>query len=66
MLDTSGVAWTRENTRFQLGTTMLDTHLGGLDTWKHVVPVRGHHVRYPPGWPAHVKTRGSSPPGEDI
>ena len=32
MLDTSGVAWTRKNTRIQLKTTMLDTPPGGLDT----------------------------------
>ena len=33
MLDTPPcVAWTRKNTWFQLGTTMLDTYLGGLDT----------------------------------
>eukprot|EP00959_Pyramimonas_sp_CCMP1952_P320862 6714532-Pyramimonas_sp.AAC.1 len=25
-----------------------------------MVPSRGQHVRYPPGWPVHVKTRGSS------
>ena len=32
ILDTPWVAWTRENTWFQLGTTMLDTPLGGLNT----------------------------------
>ena len=32
MLDTPWVAWTREITRFQRGTTMLDTHLGVVGT----------------------------------
>ena len=42
------MACTRENTWFQRGTAMLDTHLGVVDTWKHVVPARDHHVRYLP------------------
>ena len=32
MLDTPWVAWTRETTRFQRGTPMLDIPLGVVDT----------------------------------
>ena len=40
MFDTPPVWPGHVKTWFQLGTTMLDTYLGGLGTWKHVVPAR--------------------------
>ena len=46
MLDTPWVAWTRENTWFQLGATMLDTPPGWLGHMKTRGWARDRHVRY--------------------
>eukprot|EP00959_Pyramimonas_sp_CCMP1952_P295538 6181469-Pyramimonas_sp.AAC.1 len=36
-------AWIRKTARFQFGAIMLDTPLGGLDTYTRVGPALGNH-----------------------
>eukprot|EP00959_Pyramimonas_sp_CCMP1952_P383194 8029399-Pyramimonas_sp.AAC.1 len=60
MLATHLGGCTRDDTKPQHGTTMLDTNLCSLDVKPHIIPARDHHVRYPPGCPGHVKRRDYS------